>query len=132
MLSLKVQNRLDQAWKTATMLLRTTQNENVKLGAIRLQIEATKTLIDFVGPLKNETVEGVRVLDSVVDTLANYEEAMKEALYLNCGFLTEIPNLNGFSEQEKLKVTEAYNIVMSHRKSHRNGENKTLEVDGQQ
>ena len=115
MLALRIHNRLDQAYKKASWLLLTSKNENVQLGAIHLQLEATKALIDFVGPIKN--VEGPYA-DKTEQTqmiLKEYEGILEQAAELNL----QLPGrerlvCNDLSPEEIDVFKQARNIIKKH------------------
>jgi len=85
---LKTLNRFEFLYREAAFILKTTQNDLAKLGAINSMRETVKLLIDVQGLAGLKDVAGperlvVEVVDHVREHLQAYDEALEKAVELN-------------------------------------------------
>lgn len=114
-LSLKIQNRLEQVYKKACFLLLNSKNECSQIGALKLMMDAIQALINFVGPLQiKDDPSNKAHVDAVNATLKDWENVVQEAVSLNM-FSSTTQNYEDLTSGEKQQVVDVYCLIMERR-----------------
>ena len=99
----------------ASLLLLTSKNESVQLGAIKLQLEATWDIANFMGLLQDSNSSPVNKTGNAEDLLKQYEEALRQQTGLDFQIIRGPGPLENYSEEENQALLKASEIILKHR-----------------